>query len=132
MRLEDLPVLLGVIVAVAGAVVVADAWTPDAADEPALERRRRERPERHRVGEGIFGGGLILIALALMGGDGWAYTTLAIGIAIVLVVVGTALNLRYFRGLAFGPVLGRTLGRRASDGTREAQGLGTRDSGIGE
>src|SRR5690242_3266222 len=100
MRLEDFPVLLGVIVAVAGAIVVADAWTPDATDQLPFERRRRERPERHRVGEGIFGGGLILIAIALMGGDAWAYTTLTIGIAIVLVVVGTALNLRYFRGLA--------------------------------
>lgn len=129
MRLEDFPLLLGVLTAVAGAVVVADAWAPDAADLP-FERRRRERPARHRAGEGIFGAGLLLLALALLGGDRWAYTNLVIGGAVVLVIVGTALNVRYFRGLAFGPMLGRTLKRRSSDlgGTLDA-GREARDAG---
>lgn len=114
MRLENFPVFLGIIATLAGIAIIADAVIPETDDVP-LERRLRARPERSRVGQGLFGAALIAIAIALFAGDLWRYTTLTVGIAIVLVVVGVAMNLRYLRGLTFGPVLGRILKRRASD-----------------
>lgn len=101
MRLESLPVLLGILAALAGAIVIADAWTPDSTDLP-FERRRHPRAERHRVGEGIFGGALLALAIALFGGERWPFTTLAMTLALVLAAVGVVLNARYLRGLAFG------------------------------
>ncbi|HEX6534776.1 MAG TPA: hypothetical protein VF041_09260 [Gemmatimonadaceae bacterium] len=118
MRLEDVPVLFGILAALAGAIVIADAWTPDSTDLP-FERRRHPRPERSRAGEGIFGGALLVLALALFGGDRWRFTTLAIVIAFILAVVGVVLNARYFKGLVVGP--GRGKGLEAGD-----QGPGAR------
>lgn len=106
MRLEILPVFLGILAALAGIALLADAAIPEAEGAP-LERRRRARPERSRTGQGLLGGSLIAIAIALFAGDRWRFNTLTIGIAIVLAVVGIALNIRYVRGLTFGPVLGR-------------------------
>jgi hypothetical protein len=55
------------------------------------------------------------VAAALFGCDRWRYTTLAVVGAVVLLLSGLALNLKYLRGLTFGPIFGRSLKRRASD-----------------
>jgi hypothetical protein len=118
MRLELFLVIVGLLVALLGVVLVADALLADGAVVP-VERRRRARPERNRWGELAFGAGVICIAAALLGGDGWRFTNLAIAFAIVLVVVGAGLNLKYVRGLAFGPVFARLHRRRATDARGE-------------
>jgi hypothetical protein len=98
MRLEHLPMLLGILVALVGVGLLADARLADPADVP-LERRRRARMERHRVGEGIVGAGVLCMAAALIGGDDWRFGTLAVILGVALVVTGAVLNRKYLREL---------------------------------
>lgn len=96
MRLELLPVLFGVLVALLGGALVADAWLPDEILVPR-ERRRRPRAERDRLGEGAVGAGVLCMAAALIGRDQWAYGTLAVILGTVLLVIGVVRNRRYLR-----------------------------------
>jgi putative Mn2+ efflux pump MntP len=114
MRVETIPLILGLLLFLMGAAMMADAIVADSAAHVA-ERRSRERPERSRAGEIIFGLGMICVAAVLVGRDQWRFTTLAIAVAVVLVVIGVGLNLRYIRGSLFGPILGRREKRRESD-----------------
>jgi hypothetical protein len=98
MRLEILPILLGILAAIAGLALVFDAVLRDGVFI-APERRRRARAPRHHLGEGLFGAGLCVIALALVSGDVWRYTTVAMLAALILCAAGTVLNWRYFRGM---------------------------------
>lgn len=115
MRLEQLPILLGIAAAVLGLGLVADGLIPDRSPR-RTERRRRSRPTRNRPGEMVLGLGVLAVAAALIGRDSWRYTTLAMVVALVLFAVGLALNIKYVRGLMFGPAAGRTLRRRSADG----------------
>src|SRR4051812_49400407 len=108
MRLELLPIIAGVVFAVIGLAIVADAVIASAGLIP-VERRRRQRPERHRLREASLGLGVVCVAAALFGGDHWRYTTLAVVLAVILVLCGLALNLKYLRGLTLGPIFGRSL-----------------------
>jgi predicted tellurium resistance membrane protein TerC len=114
MRVETIPIILGLLLFLIAAAMIADAIVADDHSLPA-ERRSRERPERSRVGQIVFGAGMMCVAAVLVGRDQWRFTTLAIAIAVVLVVVGVGLNLRYIRGSLFGPILGRSEKRRESD-----------------
>jgi len=118
MRAETIPLILGLLLFLMGAAMIADAIV---ADDPAhdSERRRRERPGRSRVGQIVFGVGMLCVAAVLIGRDQWRFTTLAIAVAVVLVVVGVGLNLRYIRGSLLGPVLGRREKRRETDSVAE-------------
>jgi hypothetical protein len=100
-RLELIPVILGVLIGLAGIALVADGYLPDSA--PRLtERRRRARTERHRGGEMAIGAGLVALGAALVGRDGWRYATVAIIVGVALVAVGVGLNGTYLReGLTF-------------------------------
>jgi hypothetical protein len=101
MRLELIPVILGVLVGLVGLVLVADAVLPDGTFVPT-ERRRAPRPGRSLLGEAVLGVGVMLIAAALIGRDGWRYGTLAVLLAFLLCAVGLVLNWRYVRGLLVG------------------------------
>ena len=114
MRAETIPIVLGLLLFLIAAAMIADAIVADDHSLPA-ERRSRGRPERSRVGQIVFGGGMLCVAAVLVGRDEWRFTTLAIAIAVVLVVIGVGLNLRYIRGSLLGPVLGRTEKRRETD-----------------
>jgi putative Mn2+ efflux pump MntP len=114
MRVETIPLVLGLLLFLMGAAMIADAIVADDASR-AAERRSRERPERSRVGEIVFGLGMLCVAAVLIGRDQWRFTTLAIAVAVVLVVIGVGLNLRYIRGSLLGPVLGRSAKRREGD-----------------
>jgi drug/metabolite transporter (DMT)-like permease len=116
MRAETIPVVLGLLLFLIAAAMIADAIVADSHSLPA-ERRSRERPERSRVGQIVFGIGMLCVAAVLVGRDQWRFTTLAIAFAVVLVVIGVGLNLRYIRGSLLGPVLGRTEKRRETDRT---------------
>ena len=114
MSAETVPLLLGIIVFLIAAAILADAIV---ADDASLfgERRSRARPERSKPGQIIFGAGMICVAAALIGRDQWRFTTLTIALAVVLVVIGVGLNVRYIRGSVLGPVLGRSEKRRETD-----------------
>ncbi len=114
MRAETIPLILGLLLFLMGAAIIADAVVADD-PSPDSERRTRERPERSKIGQIVFGSGMLCVAAVLIGRDQWRFTTLAIAVAVVLVVVGVGLNLRYIRGSLLGPVLGRSAKRRESD-----------------
>ncbi len=114
MTLELLPVIIGALIALVGATILFDALVPDR-DTRVAERRRRERPERHRVGEALLGAGIVATGVALIGRDTWRYTNVTLIAAVVLFVAGIALNIKYLRGRLFGPTHVHTGTRRAVD-----------------
>ena len=116
MHAETIPIVLGILLFLMAAGMIADAVVADGKSLPA-ERRSRERPERSRVGQIVFGAGMLCVSAVLIGRDQWRFTTLAIAVAVVLVVIGVGLNLRYIRGSLLGPVLGRSGKRRETDST---------------
>ena len=105
MRLELVPVVAAVVIALLGLGLLADAVLPEEF-YVTHDRRRRQRTERHRGGEGSIGAGVLALATALGVGDRWRYGTVAILVGVVLLVGGTVLNRRYlgellaFRGAA--------------------------------
>ena len=101
MRLETLPLLAGLLVALCGLALMADALAADGA-LGRRERRLRPRPVRHRGGALILGGGLLCLAASLIGRDSWRYSTLAVLSAFVLFGIGLALDRRYLLGRMFG------------------------------
>jgi hypothetical protein len=84
-RVETIPLILGVLVAIVGIGLIADAWLPERVFNRG-ERRRKARAERHLVGEAAIGIGMLCMAAALIGRDTWSYGTVA-------VIVGTLLFL---------------------------------------
>jgi hypothetical protein len=97
-RIETLPLILGVLVALLGIGIIFDAWTPDAATV-SPERRRRPRIERHRNGEALIGLGVLALGAAFIGRDSWRYSVLVVIIGAVFLLVGAILNRRYIAEL---------------------------------
>lgn len=96
MRLEQLPLFIGVIVAILGLGLVLDAQLPEGFSQ-SRERRRRERTERNRPGETLMGLGVIAMAAALIGRDEWRFGTLAVLAGVVFLGTGAWLNRDYLR-----------------------------------
>lgn len=96
MRLEIIPLILGVLVALLGVGLLFDAWTPD---EIMVKRERRRQPriERHRGGEAIVGFGVLCMAAAFIGRDTWAYSVVAVIAGAVLLLVGMWLNRSFLK-----------------------------------
>jgi hypothetical protein len=116
MRVEDVPILIGGIVALVGVLLTADACLPEAARFYGRERRRRVRTERHRIGEGLVGAGIVALGAAIVGRDAWRWSMIAVIVGAALLVAGAVLNFRYLREtFAFrGPA------RRGGDGGENA------------
>ncbi len=96
MKLETVPLILGILTALIGLGLLADAWMPESM--PGFrERRRSERTERHLGGEAAIGLGVLCMAAALIGRDTWAYVTVSMIAGSVLLVIGTWLNRHYLR-----------------------------------
>jgi multisubunit Na+/H+ antiporter MnhG subunit len=94
MRLETIPLIIGVLVCLIGLALVFDAWTPD---EIIVKRERRRRPriERSRGGEASIGFGIICMGTAFIGRDTWRYSVVAVIAGAVLLLVGTLSNRHY-------------------------------------
>src|SRR5207248_10655073 len=93
-RMEPVPRIRGVLVAMLGIGIMFAAWTPDVT-VAARERRRRPRIERHRNGEAMIGLGVLALGAAFIGRDSWRYSILVVIIGALFLIVGTALNWRY-------------------------------------
>ena len=96
MRLETIPLILGVLIGLVGIGLILDAWLKD--DIIRKERRRRPRRERDRLGEALVGFGVLAMAAAFMGRDSWRYSTIAVIAGSVLLLWGAKRSAAYMRG----------------------------------
>jgi hypothetical protein len=96
MRLEYIPVVLGVLFLVIAAGLIFDAIHPDER-RPFKERRRRRRAELDIPGEWLVGLGTACMGVSLIGNEVWRYTTVAVISGMVLIIVGAILNRAYLR-----------------------------------
>jgi hypothetical protein len=93
-RVETIPLILGILVALIGVGLLADAWLPEQVLNRS-ERRRRARTERNLGGESAIGIGVLCMAAALIGRDTWRYGTISVIAGSVLLAIGVWLNWRY-------------------------------------
>lgn len=105
MRLEQLPILLGVLIALIGLTIALDAWQTGGVT-PLRERRRRTRAVPHKAGQTLVALGTLCMAAALIGRDTWRWGTIAVLAGSGLLIIGAMMNRRYlkevllFRGAA--------------------------------
>jgi hypothetical protein len=100
MRLEQLPILLGVLVALIGLTIALDAWQAGGVS-PLRERRRRKRAVPHKTGQTLVAIGTLCMAAALMGRDTWRWSTISVLVGSVLLVVGAIMNRVYLKEVLF-------------------------------
>src|SRR5688572_8389056 len=96
MRLETIPLILGVLIGLIGLALMLDAWVPDNVVIP-VERRRRPRRERDRFGEALVGLGVLAMAAAFIGRDTWRYSTVTVIVGSALLLLGIWRSGRYLR-----------------------------------
>jgi hypothetical protein len=94
MRIEIIPLIVGLVLALVGFGLVFDAWTPDEL-LVKRERRRRPRAERNRGGEAAIGFGVLGMAGAFLGRDSWRYSVIAVIVAMLLLLYGVVRNWRF-------------------------------------
>lgn len=99
-RLEHLPLILGILVGLLGLGLVADSVIEDGTFGSA-ERRRRRRAPRHPRGEMLVGLGVLALSAALIGADRWRWGTVSVLAGLVLVTAGALLNRHYIAELFF-------------------------------
>jgi hypothetical protein len=95
-RIELIPLIVGVLIGLVGLGLLADAWIPEDV-APFRERRRRPRTERSLGGEALIGLGVLCLAAALISRDTWDYVNVAVIAGGVLLLVGAWMNRRYLR-----------------------------------
>lgn len=96
MRMEHLPIVLGILVLLAASGVVYDAFAPEGLPR-FRERRRRARAERSRYGQALIAAGMAALAAALIGRDVWRFGTVAVLLGAVLLVAGGIMNRAYLK-----------------------------------
>jgi hypothetical protein len=108
-KLEQFPILLGILVLLIALAIAWDSMSPPE-KRPFRERRRRQRAELNRGGELLVAMGTASMAAALFGRDSWRYGTIAVFLGVALLVIGGALNRPFLREL----LLFRGAARRAT------------------
>ena len=96
MKLEQLPILLGVLVALGGLTILLDAWQSGGV-APLRERRRRTRAVPHKAGQSLVALGTLCMAAALLGRDTWRWGTISVLAGILLLLIGAFMNRAYLR-----------------------------------
>jgi hypothetical protein len=105
MKLEHLPIILGVLIALIGLAIALDAWQPGGV-APLRERRRRTRAVPHKAGQTLVALGTLCMGAALIGRDTWRWGTIAVMSGSALLIIGAIMNRQYlkevllFRGAA--------------------------------
>jgi len=100
MKLEQFPIILGIIVALIGLTIALDAWQAGGV-APLRERRRRTRAVPHKVGQTLVALGTLCMAAALVGRDTWRWGTISVLAGSVLLIVGAILNRQYLKEVLF-------------------------------
>ena len=111
MKLEQFPIVLGIIVLLIALAIGYDSMSP-AEHRPFRERRRRQRADIHRGGELFVAMGTVSVAAALIGRDTWRWGTIAVFFGVVLVIIGASLNRPFLREM----LLFRGASRRSPNG----------------
>ena len=111
MKLEQFPIVFGIIVLLIALAIGYDAMSP-AERRPFRERRRRQRADIHRGGELLVAMGTVSMAAALIGRDTWRWGTIAVFFGVVLLIIGASLNRPFLREV----LLFRGASRRSSSG----------------
>ena len=96
MKLEQLPILLGVLVALIGLTIALDAWQAGGV-APLRERRRRTRAIPHKAGQTFVALGTLCMGAALMGRDTWRWATVSVLAGSALLILGAIMNRQYLR-----------------------------------
>jgi hypothetical protein len=96
MKLEQFPILLGVLVALIGLTIALDAWQTGGV-APLRERRRRTRALPHKAGQTLVALGTLCMAAALMGRDTWRWGTISVLAGSSLLIIGAIMNRKYLR-----------------------------------
>ena len=105
MKLEQLPLIIGVFIALIGLTIALDAWQAGGV-APMRERRRRTRAIPHKAGQTFVALGTLCMAAALMGRDTWRWGTVSVLAGSSLLIIGAIMNRKYlkevllFRGAA--------------------------------
>ena len=110
MRLELIPVLLGVLFVLLSAGIIYDAAAPSSI-RPFRERRRRQRAEIDRTGEWFVALGIAGLGASMIGTELWRYTTIVVIAGIALLITGVILNRGYLREI----LMFRGAARRSDD-----------------
>ena len=116
MRLEQLPIILGVLVALIGLTIALDAWQAGGV-APLRERRRRTRAVPHKLGQTLVALGTLCMAAALMGRDTWRWGTISVIAGSVLLVIGAIMNRQYLKEV----LLFRGAARRGEGGEKNSR-----------
>lgn len=109
MKLEQIPIVLGVVVLLIALAIGYDAFGP-AERRPFKERRRRVRADLNRGGELLVAMGTASMAAALIGRDNWRWGNIAVFAGVALLIVGASLNWQFLKEL----LLFRGASRRAT------------------
>ena len=96
MKLEQFPILLGILVALGGLTILLDAWQAGGVG-PLRERRRRARAVPHKAGQSLVALGTLCMAAALIGRDTWRWGTISVLAGILLLLTGAFMNRAYLR-----------------------------------
>ena len=96
MRAEQLPIILGVLIALIGLTIALDAWQAGGV-APLRERRRRTRALPHKAGQTLVALGTLCMAAALMGRDTWRWGTISVLAGSGLLILGAIMNRQYLR-----------------------------------
>ena len=96
MKLEQFPILLGVLVALAGLTILLDAWQAGGV-APLRERRRRVRATPHKAGQTLIALGILCMSASLIGRDTWRWGTISVLAGTSLIVIGAIMNRAYLR-----------------------------------
>ncbi len=110
MKLEQVPLVLGVLVLLIAAGIIYDAISPEAG-RPFRERRRRQRAEINTPGEWLVALGTACLGAALIGSEDWRWGTIAVIAGGTLLVLGGILNRAFLREV----LLFRGASRRTED-----------------
>src|SRR3954466_13634253 len=100
MKAEQLPILIGVLVALFGLTILLDAWQAGGV-APLRERRRRTRAVPHKAGQTLVALGTLCMAAALIGRDTWRWGTISVLAGSALLIVGAVMNRRYLKEVLF-------------------------------
>jgi hypothetical protein len=99
-KLEQFPIVLGILVCLIALAIGYDAFSPEER-RPFRERRRRRRADLNRGGELLVALGTVAMGAALIGRDSWRWGNIAVFTGVALLIAGALLNRQFLKELLF-------------------------------